>query len=139
MRISDWSSDVGAADLAGVDAHQHFRRRADDVVVAEVHAVQVRRRIEATDRTIELHRVGTERRRQTLRRHDLHAVAGGDVVLHVAHHLAVWLDTEARFERQLGDAGDWRGIRWQRAREQGRSGEHTSELQSLMRISYAAF
>src|SRR3546814_16602779 len=56
-----------------------------------------------------LHRVGTERRRQTLRRHDLHAVAGGDVVLHVAHHLAVWLDTEARFERQLGDAGDWRG------------------------------
>src|SRR3546814_4481432 len=101
-----------------------------------------------------LHRVGTERRRQTLRRHDLHAVAGGDVVLHVAHHLAVWLDTEARFERQLGDAGDWRGIRWQRAREQGfdlvepafgacdvgcivnRSEEHTSELQSLMRNSY---
>src|SRR3546814_1563182 len=113
----------------------------------------------------------------------------------VAHHLAVWLDTEARFERQLGDAGDWRGIRWQRAREQGfdlvepafgacdvgcivnrrmrddrqrraqvvehdeffgahqqdvghaerivlhrlRSEEHTSELQSLMRISYAVF
>src|SRR3546814_10629992 len=38
-----------------------------------------------------------------------------------------------------GIAGHHRGRRLQRVRNQPRSEEHTSELQSLMRISYAVF
>src|SRR3546814_4551462 len=52
----------------------------------------------------------------------------------------VWL---AAFARR----GSWRGLAWRRAdrypglteQAHGRSEEHTSELQSLMRISYAVF
>src|SRR3546814_10100716 len=45
---------------------------------------------------------------------------------------------QVELELQCGDRFEME-CRWIRGREAGRSEEHTSELQSLMRISYAVF
>src|SRR3546814_6935987 len=61
--------------------------------------------------------------RSAVRQHDLHLVRVGDDVV-VGDDVAARVDDEAGAER---------------AATAGRSEEHTSELQSLMRISYAVF
>src|SRR3546814_2922050 len=43
------------------------------------------------------------------------------------------------FDGRVGQVDDWTDLLGQRAPEAKRSEEHTSELQSLMRISYAVF
>src|SRR3546814_4814875 len=126
MRISDWSSDVCSSDLQGVVA---LRQRDDEVVGAD----RLRRRL------------------------DLGAGGAGIGVADVL------LDGRGEQERLLQDHGDVaaeRSLRHpphvaaadqhpalpdiveamhQRRRAGLRSEEHTSELQSLMRISYAVF
>src|SRR3546814_5277581 len=58
---------------------------------------------------------------------------GRQGVRHPAHGLDDRIETfRTRHETLDTDAGQWR-------RKPGRSEEHTSELQSLMRISYAVF
>src|SRR3546814_6855141 len=60
---------------------------------------------------------------------------------HWPHHQFVWQDVGHSYRHIAGDAAQHRG-RLQRLAEQHagrRSEEHTSELQSLMRISYAVF
>src|SRR3546814_4913457 len=86
-------------------------------------------------------------------RFQLHTEAEGDAV--VGHDRAVEVDlgvgreAEATIRavevgiaargEELLEAGNLEFLRGSRARHQGRSEEHTSELQSLMRISYAVF
>src|SRR3546814_5004786 len=58
-----------------------------------------------------------------------------------------WLNAFVRAEREFrlfiqrpASVRSWpRGSQWRNSRESVRSEEHTSELQSLMRISYAVF
>ncbi len=66
-------------------AHQDLGRGADDVEVVEVVVEHVRRRVERAQRAVERQRRRRERPREALREHDLHHVAGGDVLLRPPH------------------------------------------------------
>src|SRR3546814_3342451 len=112
MRISDWSSDVCSSDV-DVD-------RAESAGAARVdHGAGFLDALDAVDRL--LHR----------RVEVLHAEAGA-VEAEFRHAGDVGGRDEARVELD-------RDVARRRAREAERSEEHTSELQSLMRISYAVF
>src|SRR3546814_7546520 len=114
MRISDWSSDVCSSDLnAFGDADDQFHLGVDGLQ----NGVGRERRRHIDDASIctglfNSLRHGVEHRQVEV---GGAALAGG----HAADHLG------AVGDRLLG--------------VEGRSEEHTSELQSLMRISYAVF
>src|SRR3546814_10215863 len=128
MRISDWSSDVCSSDLLGVIVGD----RLGDI--------------------LEQHRLADARRRD-----DQRALALALRADQVDHPRRFVLDRRVeRVERQLLVGIEWRQIVEIDAvaddvgiveidadklgeREIARSEEHTSELQSLMRISYAVF
>src|SRR3546814_10509855 len=117
MRISDWSSDVCSSDLITGKRIRAVRGCADASLHREVLALHH----VAVQRDLDLVAAGRE------------AVGLGDVELGVAgagqvDRLAFLIDDLAVLERprRLQGAGY-------------RSEEHTSELQSLMRISYAVF
>src|SRR3546814_2586618 len=138
-RISDWSSDVCSSDLRREGVR--FRRERGKFQIA--------------------HRAGGQGGGQFLPEQARHAVVqqdavGPDVAQHVQDVLKPRLAPTDRGERN-GDAAD-REAGEQREREvgarreeegdpwtglplgrQSRSEEHTSELQSLMRISYVVF
>src|SRR3546814_1930853 len=119
MRISDWSSDVCSSDLSvGDNRHAELRRRLDAVEDrGELRHADARDDAGGADRAradANLDAVGA-RVDQRLGR-----VAGRDIAREHLHPVRQFLDA---FDR-LADA---------------RSEEHTSELQSLMRISYAVF
>src|SRR3546814_9749237 len=136
MRISDWSSDVCSSDLALV-------RAIVDPVDREVAGLNIpRRNVEPGERGGDLvHgfrvagagglRVGGDARQagseQRLIGGGFGAPRAGD-----GQHGFVAIDT-ARVGRSGGAGGEA-----EQGREE-RSEEHTSELQSLMRISYAVF
>ena len=66
---------------AVLHAHQHLRRRADDVGVAEAQVVHVRRWVDGPQRAVDLERAGAAvGARQPLREDDLDGVAGDDVL-----------------------------------------------------------
>src|SRR3546814_3715897 len=112
MRISDWSSDVCSSDLALVA--RDARRGEAEIVADERERHRIGGIGEARRQKGE---VGGDRVERAVDR-----AAGGDDRI-VGHRLIV-----ACFGQNLdGAAFD------------GRSEEHTSELQSLMRISYAVF
>src|SRR3546814_3062825 len=112
MRISDWSSDVCSSDL--VDQHPHLFALAHD---GGQHC------IELADLSLELVTVRLE-----------HEVVLG---LGEAGEVAEGLEGElAVVGQHLGRA---REVHQELVDALGRSEEHTSELQSLMRISYAVF
>src|SRR3546814_3343924 len=121
MRISDWSSDVCSSDLS-------LRIRA--LVVAIVHAVAVAVHVGAARGGRGRGDRGGRRRAQR----DHHADRGQDVaepvlaivVVGIAGECGVAVVVGIDAVGELGTDGD-------------RSEEHTSELQSLMRISYAVF
>src|SRR3546814_8693303 len=120
MRISDWSSDVCSSDLSHRrDAH---RPGTDRSAVADLHAhgVPVSRRLQIA--------LGRHRTRELVvgehgRRADEHAVTEARGLVH------------ERIVLQLAGIAHLHA----RAHVGPRSEEHTSELQSLMRISYAVF
>src|SRR3546814_6061367 len=130
MRISDWSSDVCSSDLCiAVSGHQHFGDGLDVAVATadaratgfEPDPVFVRR---AADR--------------------LQARGPGRAVVEVAQVQPAAVIVAGRVRMPAGDRavapvavsgarpGQHDGVA-------SRSEEHTSELQSLMRISYAVF
>src|SRR3546814_6971848 len=113
MRISDWSSDVCSSDLTA--AVRERRSLASWMDGATVHKVARRRRIHSN-------RAAGAGCEQNVRRGTDPASpgSGGDAGL---GGLAVGVVRRAH-QRAGGDV---------------RSEEHTSELPSLMRISYAAF
>src|SRR3546814_5003542 len=123
MRISDWSSDVCSSDLWSASARSvdpadprpQARQLRLDVLVA---AVQV---VDAVDGGLaRCHQPRQHQRRRCAQvgRHHRRAAER----FHPAHDRGVPLDADVRAQAQ-----------------QFRSEEHTSELQSLMRISYAVF
>src|SRR3546814_2353006 len=121
MRISDWSSDVCSSDLAaGVQAR-------DLVLVLVGHELE----------EVAVHGFGEVGRAGRLR------LLGG---AHLRHEVGVALRVRRVLvvDEEGGAAGDQFVERARQARvvqrqEGDRSEEHTSELQSLMRISYAVF
>src|SRR3546814_8114508 len=109
MRISDWSSDVCSSDLGYREGERH--READ---VPGVKHRRVKGEPGILQQGIEIVAVGRWREHAQERvggEHREGEKAGGDPGLH----------------------GERTGL------QRGRSEEHTSELQSLMRISYAVF
>src|SRR3546814_1241600 len=113
MRISDWSSDVCSSDLQGL-AQPHFVEVAGEVVevgkVFEAFFLLLAQGDQADDAGHACRRAG---------RREFHRAA-------VVQPLELALPrAQAKLAIEGGGAG--------------RSEEHTSELQSLMRISYAVF
>src|SRR3546814_6382154 len=120
MRISDWSSDVCSSDL---DENLVIGAQS----IAEAVAVDDHRRVHehvhmAPEAPLVVDDVGAQQR-----------LPREDTRQHFAHTRAVDLERR-RIEMalQVRGEGDARHRRT-------RSEEHTSELQSLMRISYAVF
>src|SRR3546814_5707895 len=114
MRISDWSSDVCSSDLQGVRPRIAPDAGVDqpDIPARLTHRQRMDRKPVQVGEVKQLDQP--------------HRVFGKEIVagcckLSPVQHEAVEL---------LGRAAD---------RRQARSEEHTSELQSLMRISYAVF
>src|SRR3546814_3969865 len=123
MRISDWSSDVCSSDLAWTSDHLGFVTQLVDQLGdrGDLHAGLARRRL--------VHRDDGEARRhvdaEIIRRQGIDRLF---LRLHDVGQRGIARLVEA----QVG--GDHR-----RQLQLERSEEHTSELQSLMRISYAVF
>src|SRR3546814_9543433 len=112
MRISDWSSDVCSSDLRDVGS---TRRRDDGEGKIEVPVGQVGLRIALSLRCVEA----------LIHRHAAGRLARG------VDHVVV----QEQHGAELDDAEE----QHQEDRQHDRSEEHTSELQSLMRNSYAVF
>src|SRR3546814_9778265 len=119
MRISDWSSDVCSSDLpAAIAGHDRLVRR----VLRPQAGHEAAALIVEQDRGPRVGFFGDEAaidRRDPLRMADIEAVRRQG--LHEAR-LKAAVAALGRLQRRIG-----------------RSEEHTSELQSLMRISYAVF
>ena len=96
------AGDGADRDQAFLDPHQHFWRRPHHVEVTEVEEVHVGRRVEATQRAVQIDGCGLERDRHALGNHHLHAVASEDVVLDAVDRLLVILAAEAGAEGRLG-------------------------------------
>src|SRR3546814_1908292 len=110
MRIGDWSSDVCSSDLLG------GRRRI------QIGTTKLRRALEAAV-LVEDDALGDQRGPGQ----EVSQMAGAVAIFGEVHH------GERASDAQIG------GIAEVAAGDVGRSEEHTSELQSLMRISYAVF
>src|SRR3546814_1129413 len=111
MRISDWSSDVYSSDL----------RRADRCLDGYRVRVELRH--------VRHHRTGTELDRHEVRRDEVDIVAAIRDGVAAGHGERALVAAVDRGEHRVG----------QQHLVAHRSEEHTSELQSLMRISYAVF
>src|SRR3546814_8516611 len=115
MRISDWSSDVCSSDL-----HRRQRALARLHAVRRRHAVFGRRVVEIGEFVVEEIAIGDE-------------LAAEDAFDGRGHRddIARRIDGHEMRRALFGDRG--------RGGARLRSEEHTSELQSLMRLSYAVF
>src|SRR3546814_1992810 len=122
MRISDWSSDVCSSDLdlgaPPVDGAERILR-VDEQPDARPPRVERRKEI---DDFLRIVRIGGRRSGGGLAQD--HRCRRGKVAR--PGPFAGLLDDAARLDHEA-------------AEQDGRSEEHTSELQSLMRISYAVF
>src|SRR3546814_5288353 len=163
MRISDWSSDVCSSDLNLILADQRIfavlqhilllerpragvgdgkalvgDRRDDPSLIILLALTQARARAHAVGEAAAVDRpVGGQfgHRRETDRAALPHATARGDEIGVLAQRVA-----DAPRRRGISDSADRTELQpLALQRPAGRSEEHTSELQSLMRISYAVF
>src|SRR3546814_3044800 len=136
MRISDWSSDVCSSDLQAAADSCHIAQYrllgaadvADDRTgLQRAHATaECFGRMQHRHR--EHHQIGIAHGRRSIVEHLIdHTECGGLFALH-----GIWIEADNPFHL---------ACRTQRPCERStdRSEEHTSELQSLMRISYAVF
>src|SRR3546814_7934021 len=135
MRMSDWSSDVCSSDLlAPLDAEA--LRHDDDQRIALLGADHGEADAGVAAGRLD-HRLPRTQRSPALGILD---DAEGEAVLHRAHRvegLELGVEVDA-LRRQLADAHRGRAADGAQNAFK-RSEEHTSELQSLMRISYAVF
>src|SRR3546814_7858533 len=111
MRISDWSSDVCSSDLLARRTESQAGTLEETAAAMQQITVTVRQN---ADNAQEADRLAATAR--------TNAERGGDVVSNVVSAMERIEDSA----RRIADI-------------MGRSEEHTSELQSLMRISYAVF
>src|SRR3546814_9014575 len=118
MRISDWSSDVCSSDLDLVAAVGVHRPGLGDRIVGD-----------EADRPAADPGQRRHRRLAEARLHLEEAVLVDDGLNHLPHVV----DLGPLFRNEFGD----RLRRVVGTQRHGRSEDHTSELQSLMRISYA--
>src|SRR3546814_4778632 len=120
MRISDWSSDVCSSDLTH-PFKQAFRNRQDlrTPGAAATEAEETKRR------TYTPHIIQPDRTTFVPIGFDVFGGWGASTTDEIENHLAKGANREKSAKRAFAD--------WLR------SEEHTSELQSLMRISYAVF
>src|SRR3546814_6127433 len=122
MRISDWSSDVCSSDLAAVEKQRLVRALAAHPLHDGGHAVEAAHLAVGPGERGEVHRgqgIGLGASRPQVEH--LQEVGAG-------HMRGQALDlADAEIDRRLAEV------------QRLRSEEHTSELQSLMRISYAVF
>src|SRR3546814_7556461 len=118
MRISDWSSDVCSSDLQ----QRTFSRGQDDA--AQIASPTGRRRV----RCSHIEMIVRKETREHFR------IAAIFVSTPRATQIALVFGLVAAGLRCIEHAGESL-----HAPTRGRSEEHTSELQSLMRISYAVF
>src|SRR3546814_3377602 len=123
MRISDWSSDVCSSDLDGLALAGGVDAPLDAGLLHQLGKAEARGNdADGADDRRRLHEDLVGRAGQPV-------AAGGRDVFAEGQHRHVLLPGH------VADAlGDQR-----RLRSRARSEEHTSELQSLMRISYAVF
>src|SRR3546814_7132198 len=137
MRISDWSSDVCSPDLL---RHQRGRRplpRLVEPVTALARLeVQLQRPRPARARLAYETRGGIDRARGADRHEQVGAGKRMIDLVHPVRHLAEPDDVGAQ---SAGQAARGAGGPVDQRAGPRRSEEHTSELQSLMRISYAVF
>src|SRR3546814_6001701 len=125
MRISDWSSDVCSSDLHQATGGKAAIVRAEDDIILQR---QLFMRIIAADQPVE-HIVEGRSLRPEFLGEGLELTMGvGIAVEQVGPAIIVIAIILALVMAIGGYAG-----------QLGRSEEHTSELQSLMRISYAVF
>src|SRR3546814_8098381 len=128
MRISDWSSDVCSSDLAAVEKQRLVRALAAHPLHDGGHAVEAAHLAVGPGERGEVHRgqgIGLGASRPQVEH--LQEVGAG-------HMRGQALDlADAEIDRRLAE------VQRLHLRVDLRSEEHTSELQSLMRISYAAF
>src|SRR3546814_10772258 len=135
MRISDWSSDVCSSDLKQLGLQRGC--------LGLENRQTARRRPEQQDRAARCNTPPAAPQRAAppapRRRYALHHRRASDVHRH-AHHRQVFPTNYATSNGKTSAAGIHLWLAWlpQRKRHP-RSEEHTSELQSLMRISYAVF
>src|SRR3546814_1907220 len=131
MRISDWSSDVCSSDL-----RDHHQEEEEEGEIDDQHD---RRRSEKVADTLEF--------RNAAREHPGAAAPVGERhVQHFRENLLGQFDVEIAAEiveqgraREAQSEFDREGEQRADREHPERSEEHTSELQSLMRISYAVF
>src|SRR3546814_7958619 len=137
MRISDWSSDVCSSDLRDLEARASgqvgvgralravaARRAVDHVDAARLQLVGQRHAVLELPAAVDaVDRGDPHEQRQLFRPYRAHRL--GDLQREPHAALAIAAVTVVAPVRQR--------------RQEGRSEEHTSELQSLMRISYAVF
>src|SRR3546814_5567734 len=145
MRISDWSSDVCSSDLHGQQIVDVARRGVAD---GEVAIARARRFADAREQFEEEGMRQRQRAALHMRGDDDDRAFGADRRGgHMVAERIIMLARE-RPDLLLGVKADQRMVveraRYGRDRHAGhpcqiRSEEHTSELQSLMRISYAVF
>src|SRR3546814_5930573 len=115
MRISDWSSDVCSSDLRAFGGQRLFAR--PDHALPEITHVYIG--IAAPKGTQSVEARSGQRLRFFGGRAQLHEATGQAFEQHLIRIAQIMID------RRFADPA--------------RSEEHTSELQSLMRISYAVF
>src|SRR3546814_1668713 len=131
MRISDWSSDVCSSDLAAIVMRRESRDR--ERTRAEIGRQLREQRARLGRRDLVLHRDVKARRSLVLcGQHPREMV--GDARADREQFGTIDAEGDALPQR-IDLAQHRRG----RRRVGGRSEEHTSELQSLMRLSYAVF
>src|SRR3546814_9585104 len=128
MRISDWSSDVCSSDLHPLYGRHH----CIELVLPIAMPMHEHREVAIGERRW---LVRDRVQRETWTGEQFVAIGSGDLAV-LVHALTV----EARHRHARGGRADLvLRLEIDALRVQTRSEEHTSELQSLMRISYAVF
>src|SRR3546814_6243227 len=135
MRISDWSSDVCSSDLlvahsnSRVDAEFKHANQPDGTPLTLSN--DQRRQTAPHRRCLDNRGIGLSLIHQRIQ--------NGVELLHRAHAQASHKAVFPRDLVALGELGNCPDPTLDGMHLPGRSEEHTSELQSLMRISYAVF
>src|SRR3546814_4645156 len=130
MRISDWSSDVCSSDLT----EKHLRYIERDGITRDGARGQL------YGPNIDQADAGAFEQRSRDDRHQFRFILSADDALELADLKAFTRAQMQQVERDLGTRLDWVAVdHWDTDNPHTRSEEHTSELQSLMRISYAVF
>src|SRR3546814_3808985 len=130
MRISDWSSDVCSSDLRKTQGEGNAAKILERIVRQRPHN-RIQRMAVKTDQQCIAVRLGAQ-----------HILAGDlrcSTRLVFDHDVAIQQLGQLGLNNTGGDVGTTTGRKGTTSRMGSRSEEHTSELQSLMRISYAVF